>query len=45
MAVLISLLCIFLGDEQCSASGQSIKKAQHAAELALKKTDFHLPEP
>lgn len=35
-----------LGDEQYTASGQSIKKAQHAAaELALQKTNFILPEP
>ncbi|XP_046444046.1 double-stranded RNA-binding protein Staufen homolog isoform X1 [Daphnia pulex] len=35
-----------LGEEQYSATGQSIKKAQHAAaELALKKTDYQVPEP
>ncbi|XP_057377966.1 double-stranded RNA-binding protein Staufen homolog 2-like isoform X2 [Daphnia carinata] len=35
-----------LGDEQYTASGQSIKKAQHAAaEFALQKTKFILPEP
>lgn len=35
-----------IGDEQYTASGQSIKKAQHAAaEIALQKTSFLLPEP
>lgn len=35
-----------IGEENYTASGQSIKKAQHAAaQLALQKTDFQLPEP
>ena len=36
----------YLGEEEYSASGQSIKKAQHAAaQIALLNTTFQLPQP
>jgi double-stranded RNA-binding protein Staufen len=45
----VSIKCTFLlylGEEEYVASGQSIKKAQHAAaQMALQHTTFQLPQP